>query len=106
MSPNASGILPSPDAARLNDGVRRPDPIRIFVNGTALSCYPGETVATALLAAGVRVFRRTGSGQPRAPVCNMGVCFDCLVGIDGRANQRSCMMRVADGMQVEVADHA
>jgi predicted molibdopterin-dependent oxidoreductase YjgC len=87
----------------LIDGVKRPASIQIVVNGRSLSCYPGETVATALLAGGVRIFRRTSGGQGRAPVCNMGVCFDCLVTIDGKANQRACMTRVLDGMQVEAA---
>jgi len=104
MTRNALAASRSPDAARLTDGVTRPAPIHIVVNGQPVPCYPGETVATALLAAGVQVFRRTAGGQPRAPVCNMGVCFDCLVGIDGRTNQRSCMVRVTDGLQIEVAD--
>ena len=40
------------------------------------------------------------SGEPRAPYCMMGVCFECLVEIDGLANRQACMVRVRPGMQV------
>jgi len=94
-----------PDRIRIHAGVRRPAPIVIHVNGVATPCHPGETVATALLAAGIVVFRRTASGAPRAPVCNMGVCFDCLVSIDGRPAVRSCMTRVAAQMRIGLPGH-
>jgi predicted molibdopterin-dependent oxidoreductase YjgC len=94
-----------PDRPRIDTGVDRPAPIHIHVNDHITPCYPGETVATALLAAGVVIFRRTAGGAARAPVCNMGVCFDCLVTIDGRPSVRSCMTRVAEHMRVEVPRH-
>ena len=40
------------------------------------------------------------SGSPRAPYCMMGVCFDCLMEIDGVGNRQACLTPVADGMQV------
>ncbi|WP_306398023.1 (2Fe-2S)-binding protein [Telluria beijingensis] len=82
------------------DGLR-PAPVTIFVNGAPTTAYPGETVATALLAAGSARFRTTARGAPRAPVCNMGVCFECAVTVDGRPGTRSCMTLVADGMRIE-----
>lgn len=94
-----------PDCIRIDLDVLRPAPISIEVNGLPVACHPGETVATALLAAGVVIFRRTPAGAPRAPVCNMGVCFDCIVTIDGRPGVRSCMTRVAPHMRVEVPHH-
>lgn len=94
-----------PDCIRIDADVTRPAPLCIYINGVANSCHPGETVATALLAAGIVVFRRTVSGAPRAPVCNMGVCFDCLVTIDGRPGVRSCMTRVEEHMHIEVPRH-
>jgi predicted molibdopterin-dependent oxidoreductase YjgC len=94
-----------PDRIRIDAGVARPAPILIHVNGVPTSCHPGETVATALLAAGIVVFRRTATGAARAPVCNMGVCFDCLVTVDGRPAVRSCMTRVAEHMRIEVPRH-
>lgn len=61
----------------------------------------GDTVAVALLAAGERVFRTTPvSGSGRGPFCMMGVCFDCLVEIDGISNRQACMTLVAEGMAV------
>jgi hypothetical protein len=62
--------------------------------------YPN---VAALLAAGVDVCRTTPvSGAPRAPYCMMGVCFDCLVTVDGVGNRQGCLVRVAEGMRVAV----
>jgi len=94
----------SASAARRLDGhVQRPEAVTFYINGVATACYPGETVAAALLAAGIPAFARTPSGAPRRVTCNMGVCFDCLVTIDGQPAQRSCMTRVRAGMRVEVS---
>lgn len=62
----------------------------------------GDSVAAAMLAAGLASCRRTPvSGAPRAPYCLMGVCFDCLVEIDGAANQQACLVPVREGMVVQ-----
>ena len=54
-----------------------------------------------MLAAGERVLRRTrNAGKPRGLFCAMGVCFDCVMTIDGKAGVRACMIKVEDGMQV------
>jgi len=91
---------------RLEKGVERPAPVTIEVDGNAIPAYEGETVATALLAAGVRTFHTTSSGMPRAPYCNMGVCFECEVEIDGALLVRACMTPVRAGMRVRTrADH-
>ena len=82
------------------------DPIGIRFDGRPLSALPGETVAAALSAAGILAFRRTPSGAPRGLWCGMGACFDCLVTVDGRANQRACLVKVAAGMVVESAPGA
>jgi len=77
--------------------------IEITVEGRHVPAREGETLATALLNAGVVAFRRTpASGQPRAPLCLMGVCFDCLVEVDGAQNVQSCMVEVRAGMQVRL----
>lgn len=61
----------------------------------------GSNLAAALLAAGVRRFRSTPvKGNPRAPYCMMGVCFECLVEIDGTPNCQSCLESVRDGMVI------
>jgi predicted molibdopterin-dependent oxidoreductase YjgC len=67
-----------------------------------LPAHKGETIAAALLAAGRRVFRLTGRrGEPRGLFCGMGLCFDCLVQVDGCPNVRACQTTVAEGMRVE-----
>ena len=88
-------------ATRLDHGVSRPAPVPIEIDGTRIDAFPGESLATALLAAGVRAFRRTPSGAPRGPFCNMGVCFDCVVTVDGERGVRACIATVRAGMRVE-----
>ncbi|HSU23657.1 MAG TPA: (2Fe-2S)-binding protein [Variovorax sp.] len=76
--------------------------VRITVDGAAHECREGDTVAGALFAAGLTACRDTAvSGAARGPFCMMGVCYDCLVVIDGRPNQQACMARVRDGMAVQ-----
>lgn len=87
-------------ARRLTSRVGRPEPVVLEVDGEQVLAYPGESVATALLAAGRRDFRRTPSGSPRGPVCNMGVCFECVVAIDGCEGLRACMTEVEARMRV------
>jgi predicted molibdopterin-dependent oxidoreductase YjgC len=71
-------------------------------DGRQLLAHEGETVAIALLAAGQRGFRlTTRRAEPRGLFCGMGVCFDCLVRVDGRPNVRACQIPVAEGMRVE-----
>ncbi|RZT39108.1 (2Fe-2S)-binding protein [Cupriavidus agavae] len=76
--------------------------VRVTVDGTALECRETDTVAAILFAAGMAACRDTAvSGAARGPFCMMGVCYDCLVSIDGRPNQQACMTRVRDGMRIE-----
>lgn len=77
--------------------------VTISVQGRHVHAKEGETLATALLCAQAVPFRRTPvSGEPRAPLCLMGVCFDCLVEVDGVHNVQSCMVEVREGMQVRL----
>ncbi|QEE24424.1 (2Fe-2S)-binding protein [Rhodanobacter glycinis] len=73
--------------------------IRIEVNGQPVVVPVGSSVAAAI-AHQQPTFRRSVSGQPRAPLCGMGVCFECRVNIDGHAQQRACMVTVRENMQV------
>ncbi|MEO9080274.1 MAG: (2Fe-2S)-binding protein [Rhodanobacter sp.] len=77
--------------------------VSIKVNGTALEVASGSSVAAAIAQLGLP-FRRSVSGQWRAPLCGMGVCFECRVRIDGIGQQRSCMLPVREGMQVFTDD--
>lgn len=77
--------------------------VRILVEGREVVARAGDSVAAALLASGLDFRRETAvSGAKRAPYCMMGVCFDCLVTIDGVGNRQGCMTPVADGMRVEL----
>ncbi len=80
---------------------------RLVVNGQPATAAPGDTVATALLLAGVGPFRRTmKSAAPRAAYCGMGVCFECLVTIDGVGNRQACLEPVHDGMVIKTGGSA
>jgi D-hydroxyproline dehydrogenase subunit gamma len=77
-------------------------PVAITVDGKSISARAGDTVASALLAAGIDHCRTTPvTGTPRAPYCLMGVCFDCLVTVDGVGSRQGCLMPVRQGMTVE-----
>jgi predicted molibdopterin-dependent oxidoreductase YjgC len=88
-------------ATRVEAGVRRSRPVRLSVDGREIVAFAGETIATALLAAGVRAMRETGREHaPRGLFCGMGVCFECLVSVDGRPNVRACVTPLVEGMRV------
>lgn len=88
-------------ALRVESGVERDEPVSISVNGEMMPAYVGETVAAALLAAGVTSFHRSKRGQLRGPFCNMGTCFECLVRVNGAGSWvRACMTRVEEGMSI------
>lgn len=80
----------------------RPEATLVFeIDGRIVEAREGDTVASALLAASVRAFRRTRHRAPRGIFCGMGVCFDCVVTIDGVHSVRACMTAVRSGMKVE-----
>jgi D-hydroxyproline dehydrogenase subunit gamma len=76
--------------------------VSITIDGRPSSARGGDSVAAALLAAGVLACRTTAvSGAPRGPFCLMGACFDCLVTIDGHPNRQACLVAVRAGMRIE-----
>ena len=82
-------------------GVRRGPPLQFYFEGLEIGAYQGETVAGALLAAGIRTLRHAEiGGDPRGLFCGMGVCFECRMMIDGQPNVRACMTPVRQGMHV------
>lgn len=75
--------------------------IEVQIDGKSARVQDGESVAAAMLASGMRSCRTTSiSGELRAPYCMMGVCFECLVEIDGVPNCQSCRVPVKKGMQI------
>jgi len=79
--------------------------LTVVVDGEPVAAFAGESVATVLLALGRRTFRHTKHGTPRGLYCGIGVCFDCLVTVDGIENVRACMTPVVEGMVIEAGGH-
>ncbi len=76
--------------------------LQVILNGKEIQVTEGITVAAMALTQGLRHTRTTPESQSRrAPFCMMGVCYDCLMIIDGKANQRACATYVKNGMRVE-----
>lgn len=82
-------------------------PVAIDFDGRTLKARAGETVAACLLRAGVTAFRRTPvTGAARMPYCMIGLCFDCLVEIEGQGALQACLVTVTDGMRIRSLDGA
>jgi len=98
--------VPTTEDLRIASITRRPA-IRIRVNGRSIEATPGETVLAALTAAGFRVLKKSNvRGEARGPFCGMGVCYECLVTINGVPKQRSCMTEVDDNMEIQIYEPA
>jgi predicted molibdopterin-dependent oxidoreductase YjgC len=89
-----------PDGHGLERGVL----LSLTLDGRTVNAYEGETVAAVLLAEGHIATRKTRRGSPRGVYCGMGVCFDCLVVVDGVPNTRACVTWVREGMDVARQD--
>lgn len=76
------------------------DRVTLAVDGTPVTVPLGTTVAAAALRAGTSRFRRSVHGEPRGPLCAMGICFECRITIDGRRHARSCQILCENGMDV------
>lgn len=82
--------------------------ITITIDGTTCRVPAGTSVAAAILNEQVRQrspasawhVRTSVGGAPRAPLCGMGICFECRATVDGRPHERTCQLSVCDGMEV------
>jgi aerobic-type carbon monoxide dehydrogenase small subunit (CoxS/CutS family) len=87
---------------RIKQKITRGQSFHIQVNGKVVAAYPGETIATILMAEGFQDFRHTAlSGEPRGMFCGMGLCFDCLVTVNGESNIRACITVAQPGDKIE-----
>lgn len=75
--------------------------IEVLANGKPIQVAPGATVAAMLMNAGISGFRTSVLGEPRGPLCGMGICQECRVTINDRRQQRSCLVLVEPGMRIE-----
>lgn len=78
--------------------------LTVHINGHAVEVPPGTSVAAAIALAEATGFRRSVTGQPRAPLCGMGVCFECRVTLQGQPHQLSCMTPCVAGLEVRTDD--
>ncbi|HTZ38422.1 MAG TPA: (2Fe-2S)-binding protein [Stellaceae bacterium] len=78
-----------------------PATVGFFLDGAPCAAAAGDSVAAALLAAGIAEFSAAPRhGAPRGPYCMIGQCYGCLVEIDGMPYRQACLTPVAEGMQV------
>ncbi len=89
------------DSLRIEGFFRRGPAVQIEVDGEPVQAFEGESIAAALLASGRRVLRQTPDGAPRGIYCGMGVCFECVVEVDGDPSVRSCLTPVRAGMRIQ-----
>ena len=77
-----------------------PDSITVLVNGQSIAVKPGDSVAAAIAIAN-QPFRISVTGESRAPLCGMGICFECRVTINGQLHCRSCQIVCQPGMDIK-----
>ncbi len=76
--------------------------ITVYVDGAAVTVSANDSAASAALQAGIGYTRLSPiTGEKRAPYCMMGVCFECLMVIDGVPSRQACMVTVRPGMRIE-----
>ncbi len=84
-------VKPEFDLAKVERGLA----FKFSFDGQNITAFPGETVGAALTAAGISTFRTTRlNGKARGLFCGIGICFDCLVVVNGRPNLRACLTPV------------
>jgi predicted molibdopterin-dependent oxidoreductase YjgC len=90
---------------RVEKGIARGRQFEIEVDGRKIIAYEGETVGTALVAAGVQIFRHTAKrNQPRGMYCGIGLCYDCAMVINGIPNTRACQTLATPGCRVQTQE--
>jgi hypothetical protein len=92
---------------RVKGGLERGRRFEIEVDGNKIIAYEGETIASAILAAGRRTLRYTPQkGHPRGVYCGIGLCHDCIMTVDGIPNTRTCQTLATPGCRVETQKSA
>ncbi len=90
---------------RLGEPRLRGAALTLCVNGRTVEAHAGESVAAVLLAEGLVTLRRSARlAEGRGLFCGMGVCFECVVTVNGCSNVRACMTPVEGGMRVETGE--
>ena len=84
--------------SRIHGYATRGAEITVYLDDRPIRAFSGESVAAALMAAGIKAFRESRHGEARGPYCGIGNCFDCVLTVDGRPNVRTCNLQVREGM--------
>ncbi|MFE7649059.1 (2Fe-2S)-binding protein [Streptomyces phaeoluteigriseus] len=86
-------------------GARPGAPFTVTFDGREIEVLPGQTIAAALWSAGVVAWRTTREGgRPRGVFCGIGVCFDCLVTVDGSPGRRACLTPATPGADIRTQE--
>lgn len=89
-------------------GLERTVRVTFMFNGETVQGYKNESIAAALLASGRSAIRRSIAKTARGYYCGMGICWECVVNIEGRGHVRACLEPVAEDLvvtSVEAGDH-
>lgn len=79
--------------------------VEVIVDGKKIKAKEGEMIAAVLLANGIRIHRyTTKEHKPRGVFCGIGQCTDCVMTVNGKANVRTCITPVKDGMVIETQE--
>lgn len=74
-------------------------PVSITIDGRRIAVAPGTTVAAAIAGIG-SAFRQSVTGEPRAALCGMGICFECRASVNGSPHTRTCQILCQPGMEI------
>jgi len=76
--------------------------VEVIINGEPSKVEPGCSVAVAIALAGLPC-RASITGQPRGPLCAMGICFECRATVNGVAHSRTCQLLCEPGMDIRTS---
>ena len=77
-----------------------PETIAVTINGVSRQVAGGTMALAAVMMSGAKFVRRSVRGEPRGPLCGMGICFECRATINGRRHSRSCQILCEQGMDI------
>jgi len=77
----------------------RPEQIQITINQQPMTVAAGSTVPVAVALASLPC-RTSITGEPRGPLCAMGICFECRATVNGIAHSRTCQLLCEPAMDI------
>ena len=77
----------------------RPEQIQVTIDQKPMTVAAGSTVAVAIALAGLNC-RTSVTGEPRGPLCAMGICFECRATVNGIAHSRTCQLLCEPAMDI------